>query len=153
MEHIIKQLNKEIPTEIKSQIAKQYANSFSRECVYRVAKNGIINEEAFISTYEEFKKDIHNGKKADKYPLDDKKTYGTSISIKVKFCEKYLSCLKGGLKAKYPHPIIIKGKTYKEWGVMDNPSENGHINWWIFTDKIQEIINNFMEYKGGKNDG
>lgn len=106
--------------------------------VYRVSKNGNTDNNAFISTYEEYL----NGEITDKdIDLDNPSTYSTS-------CNKSKSRIKGilklALKHGHPKPIILEGVTKRQCGPSqvsrdrDKFAARGHVDWWIFKNSKPE---------------
>ena len=73
--------------------------------VYRICTNGIINKDAFMSTFEE----ILLGRKPRPMKwekmLDDPSTYSTSCDTDLRGIKNVMKCLK----KYYPAPIISSG--------------------------------------------
>lgn len=120
------------PENFESEILPSGAADNNLE-VYRIAKYGIINRDAFISTYEEIqRKLIPPRKKLDK---NDPSTYSTSCQMELADAEYLLTIF---MRHK-PDAIITKGATEPSCGVSQITSErtrqnNSHVDWWIYKD-------------------
>lgn len=114
--------------------------------VYRLALNGVINTEAFLSTYEYC---IINKKMTlrdinKEYGLSNPSTYSTSCYEKYKDVKNACKCLK----KHYPPIITITGTTTLSSGVLQRTKERtgegkSHVDWWIY--KNQDVSGNFEE--------
>lgn len=141
-----------IPLKIAEEIRKNGKEQEGQH-VYRIAKRGIINDIAFMGSYEEtlfenrpFKKD-----------LNDIGSYSTSCYLTLKHPRKFLGFLKARLFKQYPHPIIIHGNTIcglsqltKERRTEDQ--EGDHVDWWIYKGSFNTLVQTFApveesEYK------
>lgn len=141
-----KELNSNIPRELQEQISKSGAKEDIIDPVYRVAKRGKLDSEAFISTFEE----IISGQLPDddeKYPKDKIGTYSTSVYNNIDPCKKFINCLKKSvrLRKEYPFPVILKGKTICGLAQLTCERESDyldpyHIDWWIYNGMTKEVV-------------
>lgn len=112
--------------------------------VYRIAKRGIINEIAFMGSYEET---LFENRKF-KGDLDEIGSYSTSCYLSTKYPRKFLGYLKEKLFKKYPYPIIIQGSTICGLSQLTierlpNYNEEDHVDWWIYKDCFDIIKQSF----------
>ena len=132
-----------IPENLVEEIRKNGIEQ-NEQHVYRVAKRGIINDVAFMGSYEEtlfenrpFKKD-----------LNKIGSYSTSCYLSAKYPKIFLGYLKRKYFKKYPCPTIIQGYTICGLSQLtiqrlpDYPQED-HIDWWIYKDSFNSLIQNF----------
>lgn len=143
-----------IPKELAIKI-RENGREQDYQPVYRVAKRGIIDEIAFMGTYEEYLFDNRNFNK----DLNEIGSYSTSCYLSTKYPKKFLGYLKERLYKKYPYPIIIQGSTIcglSQLTIERLPDclEEDHIDWWIYKDCSEELIQSFTvveesEYGGG----
>lgn len=145
-----KELNRNIPEEIQKQIFEYGASEKVVQPVYRVAKRGKLDDEAFLSTYEE----IISGQlpdNNDKYPRDQVGTYSTSVYTSDVPCKKFIRCLKKSvrLRKKYPYPVILKGKT--RYGLTQltcerekNYPDKFYVDWWIYDGMNGKVVEDYV---------
>lgn len=85
-----KELNKCIPEEIQKLIWECGAEEKIYDSVYRVSKRGMIDKEAFKSTYEEILEgQLPNDE--NKYPKNKIGTYSTSVYTDIAPCKKFMT--------------------------------------------------------------
>ena len=141
-----------IPKELVEEIRKNGKEQEAQH-VYRVAKHGIINDEAFMGSYEEA---LSEGRSFNK-DLTDIGSYSTSCYLTTKCPEKFLKLLKARHFDKYPQTKIIQGYTICGLSQLTkerNPnSEEDHIDWWIYKGCFDKLTQVFTYYelceKGG----
>ena len=135
-----------IPKDLMEKIRK-CGKEQNEQHVYRVAKRGIINEIAFMGSYEEAIFDNRNFKD----DLNEIGSYSTSCYLSTKYPIKFLGYLKEKLYKKYPCPIIIQGSTICGLSQLtierlpDYPQED-HIDWWIYKGSIDMLKQIFTIY-------
>ncbi len=101
--------------------------------VYRVCISGIINKNAFLSTYESVRQGLQP--KPPKWNLDDPGTYSTSCFKNVNEARNTLKCLK-----RYnPPAFIMEGEATYALGPLQRTKERtgkktSHIDWWLYHD-------------------
>ena len=110
--------------------------------VYRVAKEGGVSASLLQSTYEEF---------PNRFPDDFPGKYSTSVYDVMDSCERFIQSLKGRIRKKYPHPIIVKGSTKGGLSAYTREYDKSyrdehHIDWWIFEGQRENALLNFEEY-------
>lgn len=105
---------------------------FSNREVYRIIKNGTIDRDSFISTFEETERGLRPKPKRN-YDLEDPGIYSTSCN------EDYNDAcyLLKVFMRHYPKPKIAIGVTEKSCGPSQLTSErtknmDSHVDWWIF---------------------
>ncbi len=110
--------------------------------LYRVAKNGEINRETFISTYEEYVSGLIPDKDID---LDDLRTFSTSFDIKKSKIKKLLKIFN----KSYPKAVAIEGTYCRNVGVAvktidwkEGYNSDHHVDWWIYKDSLPEKLFN-----------
>ena len=141
-----------IPKELVEEIRKNGKEQEAQH-VYRVAKHGIINDEAFMGSYEEA---LSEGRSFNK-DLTGIGSYSTSCYLTTRCPEKFLKLLKARHFDKYPQPKIIQGYTICGLSQLTkerNPnSEEDHIDWWIYKGCFDKLTQVFTYYelceKGG----
>ena len=109
--------------------------------VYRICRNGIVDANAFLSSYC----DVHN-KDMD---LSDPSSFSTSCFEVIKDAKKRLAFFS----KKNPQAIIAKGYIKSESGytlrnndkVPKPKGKSSHIDWWIFVE--EEPWSYFKELK------
>lgn len=114
--------------------------------VYRVIKNGIINRDSFIGTYEEIQRGLIPPKK--RMNLNNPSLYSTSCNIEYSEAEYALNIFM----RHYPNPFIAKGETDGTCGPCQLSSEreernDTHVDWWIYEEAepqtyFSEVVNN-----------
>lgn len=135
-------------TEIKKNGKEQ-----NGQHVYRVAKRGIINDIAFMGSYEE----TFYENRPFKGDLGEIGSYSTSCYLSTKYPEKFLGFLKAKLFKNYPHPVIIHGYTICGLSQLTTErlpdySHEDHVDWWIYKGTFDRLIQTFTyveEYKRG----
>ncbi len=101
--------------------------------VYRICKQGIIDEEAFVGTMEE---SLRKGKRRKFRNPDDVGNYSTSCHINISDSRKVL---QHALRNP-PEAIIAEGTIQPEKGLSQITSErnpeqrDSHVDWWIYAD-------------------
>ena len=131
------------PSNFENDILPKGAE-LKKRCVYRIAKFGKINRDAFISTYEEVERGLIPPKGLD---LKDPGTYSTSVNEDLKDIEKVLKMMM----RHNPRPKILKGCTEPSCGPSQltrdrEPSrKDSHVDWWIYDKSNPE--NYFEEFK------
>lgn len=114
--------------------------------VYRVAKSGKIEEETFLSTYEEIQLGIMENKNLSEMSEEELRKpelYSTSCYLTLSKIKKTLNLMM----RHYPQPIIIQGVT--KYGIAQRTGErtgdfkDKHVDWWIFRDFNKKLISEF----------
>lgn len=110
--------------------------------VYRICKNGLVNEDSFKTTYEE---NLYNHMKAfgmlNTTEIDDLLgEYSLSTYTKERDARRML----GLFSKRNPAAIIAKGKTDKEEGLFAytknyKRNKNSHVDWWLFKNATPHI--------------
>lgn len=103
--------------------------------VYRICTNGIINKDAFLSTFEEVQLERKPKPMRWNKKLKDPSTYSTSCNTSLASIKNVLKCLK----AYYPVPIIAQGTATFRYGPLQCTSERTgeettHVDWWLYAD-------------------
>lgn len=132
-----------IPEELVIEIRKN-GREHNYQPVYRVVKRGIINDIAFMGSYEETLSENRqfNGS------LNEIGSYSTSCYLSTKYPKKFLKYLKAKYFKKYPCPMIMKGSTIcglSQLTVERMPDylEKDHIDWWIYKGSFDKLIQTF----------
>lgn len=100
--------------------------------VYRIIKSGIINNGAFLSTYEEIVLKLTPMRK--NIDFNNPITYSTSCNLSIEETNYILKILM----RNPPKAIIAKGKTVVECGPSqvtkerESLREDQHVDWWIY---------------------
>lgn len=108
--------------------------------VYRVIKNGQLNRESFLSTYEETIRHLRPFSAND--DKDDPSYYSTSCDLNAKQLEYFL---KLTLKRE-PKAFIAKGTTNGSCGPSQitserqNQKKSTHVDWWIYKDAEPQVF-------------
>jgi hypothetical protein len=127
------------PENFKEKILPQEARPQDLE-VYRVCRDGIIHKESFLSSFEE----KLQRRPTEKDDPGDPSTYSTTCFSKRKDISNSLK-----LWRKHdPNPIIAKGKTSINNGLIQKTKErthckSSHIDWWIY--KGKDVSVNFVD--------
>ena len=96
--------------------------------VYRVLKKGVLNREAFVSSFEEFPKRFRQSRKADSYSTSCFQDYKEICDI-----------LQFTFRDMYPKAILAIGKTEPVCGpCKKNEFGSSHVDWWIYKDSHPE---------------
>lgn len=102
--------------------------------VYRVAKSGILNRDAFLSTFEEEKKGLVLKQRRSSNSLS---LYSTSCSLDL---ERIMGLLQFFMQSN-PKAIILKGVTSSECGLsqltaarIEGYRDPYHVDWWLYRD-------------------
>lgn len=149
------ELNNNIPAEIQQKVIESGADERIFEPVYRVAKRGKLDRDAFVSTYEEI---ISRQIPDDdvKYPKDKVGTYATSVYTDIAPCRKFIHCLKRSvrLRKEYPFPIIIQGRTsygltQKTCEREENYPDKLHVDWWIYSGMQECVVKDYKVVEVG----
>ena len=98
---------------------------------YRILKLGILDHDAFISTFEEYKK---YPERRRSMKLLSASTYSTSVFSDINGAKNLLKIMC----RHYPRPLIAKGTTEPECGPCKKEYNSSHIDWWIYKDKSPE---------------
>lgn len=128
-----------IPDDVKSKILE--CGKEQDIDVYRVAKSGIIDENTFLSSFEEYKLGLIPTIK----DLQDVSTYSTSCYLDIKKLKKTLKMLM-----KYnPRAQVIKGKV--KFGLSQItkeriPNKDSHVDWWIYKNQNKVLMSEFKIY-------
>lgn len=138
-----KELSDCIPESLVAKIM-QNGKEQSDQHVYRVAKNGRINNDVtFMGTYEE---SLHEGRPFDK-DRDEIGSYSTSCYLTLKRPRKFLKLLKKKYFDKYPQPGIIHGYTICGLSQLTRERipdyEDDHVDWWIYKDSFCQLFQSF----------
>lgn len=115
--------------------------------VYRLAIEGVINRNAFFSTFEDC---IKNKKMtlrdvSQNYDLSNPSTYSTSCYEKYNEIKNACKCFK----RHHSLTKIITGRTTLSSGVIQRTKERtgegkSHVDWWIYRDK--DVSGDFEVY-------
>lgn len=101
--------------------------------VYRLCLDGILNREAFLSTYElTLLGKRPKGEDWDE-KLKDPETYSTSCYIKLNELKQSLKTLR----RYHPSPIIVYGTASSAYGPLQKSKERtgkktSHVDWWLY---------------------
>lgn len=131
------------PKDIK-ELIKKAGGKEQKIVAYRLCRNGKVNRDAFISSYEYnkyvIKKPPYTNR--DLFYSSDLGVYSTSCFEEYIYIKRVKNCL-----AKYtPEQIIAKGIIHPSCGPCSSPSiKNKHIDWWLYKDSNPEDY--FEEYK------
>lgn len=136
-----------IPKGLVEEIRKNGKEQES-QCVFRVAKRGIINDIMFAGSYEETL--LEN--RRFKGDLNEIGSYSTSCYLSTKCPEKFLGFLKAKLFKQYPCPNIVQGCTVCGLSQLTrdrlpNYLEDDHIDWWIYKGSFDKLIKAFTFYE------
>lgn len=106
--------------------------------VYRVCNNGIINRDAFNSSFTDNKNKTIEGEgivNRDASLSDDLGVYSTSCFENSKEIERVLRMMQ----KHYPEPIIAQGVTDPSCGLsmrtkdsISRKKKGSHVDWWIY---------------------
>ena len=133
-----KELSDQIPRPLQTKI-KECGTEQELE-VYRVAKKGIIDEDFFLSSIEEYEKGLVVNKQPDK---NDMGSYSTSCDLDLKNAKKILK-----VTMKYNPPAelargITKHGLCQETHLRTGSSNKSHVDWWIYKGASQSLINEY----------
>lgn len=137
MEEVIKKNN--FPDDFPPDIIKKIlANSTNKDIdnVYRIAKNGKLNDESFLSTFHEVKFGFRESNVKD--DANSISYYSTSC------CRSYEHALQLKRIFKKLNPLILKGDIKGQKGPTDCENNN-HIDWWIY--KNTNVYQDFNIYE------
>lgn len=97
--------------------------------VYRVLKKGVLNREAFVSSFEEFPKRFNNSRKAASYSTSCFQDYDEIYNI-----------MMFTFRDKHPKATLSYGATEPECGPCkkSNNLNSSHVDWWIYKDSHPE---------------
>ena len=103
--------------------------------VYRLCLDGILNRDAFLSTYELTVLNKRPKGANWEEDLKDPGTYSTS-------CDTNLKGLKNNLKVLkryHPSPIIVHGIARSAYGPLQKSADRtgertSHVDWWLYKD-------------------
>lgn len=138
-----KELSMCIREDLKAEIIRQGTENFDQS-VYRVSKWGTIEEKTFLNTCEEIQYETRKCKEN----RSEIGTFSTSCYTTLKRPKKFVKLLKKKLQELYPCPKVIVGHTLGGLSqqtilrIKDYP-EKEHIDWWIYKDQIELVINDF----------
>ncbi|WP_143747666.1 hypothetical protein [Megasphaera sp. ASD88] len=107
--------------------------------VYRVCLEGVINAEAFQSSFEAESRLI----RPRELDLKDPSTYSTSCFEKAKDIKRSLKMFR---KKNHPKAIVARGETGTTHGLVlqaPHKSKTSHVNWWIY--KGHDVSGNFTD--------
>ena len=134
-----------IPNELQLIIYKQGKEEYIK--VYRIAKKGIINEDVFLSSYEERKRGLIEGYSIADYSeaeLQDVSTYSTSCFLNYKKAQKSLKFfMKHNPPAKLIEGRTIYGLVQKTYERTHEPNQKYHLDWWIYQGCLNKLIAEF----------
>lgn len=140
---------KELIEEIRINGKEQYD-----QLVYRVAKRGIIDEIAFMNSFDEC---LYENRENNN-DLNDIGSYSTSCYTTPKHPQKFLKCLKKKHFDKFPQPSIILGNTI--CGLSQQTAKRKaeypykeHIDWWIYKNSFKEVCSAFSFFEDIKQEG
>lgn len=98
--------------------------------VYRILKSGKLDRDAFLSSWEEFQRNLVPTPRN----ADDPSSYGTSCTVSLKqaqyMCNMFMKF--------YPKPEIALGHTVVNLGpsqfsyVRNQDAAKNHVDWWIY---------------------
>lgn len=117
--------------------------------VYRVMKKGIIDREAFISTFEETKRGLRPpGRK----PIDerDPSLYSTSCNEDIAEAQ----CVLGLLSGHHPAAVIAEGVIHPSCGPWqltserENDRQDTHVDWWVYENSQPQVYFNEVKKDG-----
>ena len=118
------------PENFETEILPEDAREDNKD-VYRVIKNGILDRESFISTYEEIQRGLIPPKK--RLNLKAPGTYSTSCNMQYSEAQYALNVFM----RHHPRAFIAKGVTEGSCGPSQLTSEreerdNTHVDWWVY---------------------
>lgn len=103
--------------------------------VYRVCKNGKINKESFLSTFEETERGIRPKPSNWTQKLECPGTYSVSCNDEKSSAENALKCLVG----YHPEAFIMAGTASSDLGPLQRTVDRdtsyrdaSHFDWWLF---------------------
>lgn len=101
--------------------------------VYRLCLNGILNREAFLSTYELVHLGLRPKSEDWEERLNDPGTYSTSCFKKRRDIANNLKVMK----RHHPSPIVVYGMATSDYGPLQEtkeriPTKSSHVDWWLF---------------------
>lgn len=117
------------PADFESEILPKDVE-YKAYSVYRILKQGILNREAFIGSFEEFPERFVRSRKAGSY----------STSCYQDYAEIY-NLLEFTFRDKHPEAILAFGTTEPICGpCKKSESGSSHVDWWIFKDSHPEVF-------------
>ena len=105
---------------------------FTSYPAYRILKRGILDHQAFLSTYEEAKVSGFFPRGCD---LNDPGTYSTSVFQGINDIMK----LQKIMFKHHPRATIACGSTEPSCGPCKTSKKGSHIDWWIYKDTSPEL--------------
>lgn len=125
------------PTNFKTEILPENAEPINL-LVYRVCLEGVINAEAFQSSFES----EHRLVRPRELDLSQPSTYSTSCFEKEKEIKRSVRMFR---KKGHPKAIIAKGKTGTTHGLILRAQQRktSHVDWWIY--KGHDVSINFKD--------
>ena len=128
------------PKDFVTEILPQDA-SFENRVVYRIIKNGIINRDSFLSSFEEDAK--NNIVRKIALDLMNPSTYSTSCFDNKSKARKMLKFFM----KRNPAAFLAKGITAIECGPSqvtfcrtNDKNDKAHIDWWIYDDSKPHVF-------------
>ena len=129
------------PSDLRDKIIEDGGAEKAFDCVYRVARNGIINRDAFLSSFQEYKFDIVPNRDIALMLQEgrcDIGAYSTCCFEDKNQANKVLEMIKKHSDG----PIMLKGSIVPDSGLSmrtaDSKSKRNakksHIDWWIYSD-------------------
>ena len=129
------------PFDLREKIIEDGGAENAFDCVYRVARSGIINRDAFLSSFQERKLGLvqhRDGFLMSQQANYDIGAYSTSCFEKKNRANKILQVIKKHSDG----PVLLAGKIVPDSGLSmrtaDSKSKRkageSHIDWWIYSD-------------------
>lgn len=139
-----RRLAESIPNDIIDKIY-EYGKENPERVVYRFCKQGIINDIAFLNSYDEH---MLENREIKDY-TDNVMTFSTSCSLTDKKPKQLYKLIKKKYFLQFPTPCIIIGHTIGGLSQRTkerdpNYPDKNHIDWWIYQDCLEDIIADFI---------
>lgn len=140
-----RRLAESIPNALIDKIY-EYGRENPERVVYRLCKRGIIDNLAFLNSYDEYMNE--NRKITDSLDINNVITYSTSCSLTSKKPKQLCKLIKKKYFSQFPTPCIIVGHTIGGLSQKTKDrdldySDKNHIDWWIYQDCVENIIADF----------
>lgn len=139
-----RRLAESIPNDIIDKIY-EYGKENPERVVYRFCKQGIINDIAFLNSYDEH---MLENREIKDY-TDNVMTFSTSCSLTDKKPKQLYKLIKKKYFLQFPTPCIIirhtiGGLSQRTKERDPNYPDKNHIDWWIYQDCLEDIIADFI---------
>ena len=119
------------PADLEKRVIEEKHASFSvRENSYRILRCGVLDRDAFLSTFEDQEK--RGVRKPDRHPTLS--SYSTSCFNNI---DGAANILNFSFRNE-PRASIAVGTIFPQCGPSTDPNQNGHIDWWIYEDASPE---------------